>query len=62
MSRRSEADHDESGGRVAESRNRATPVFVVPELPFLFPSHPLAISDQARAPRAGDHLTAHGLE
>ena len=53
---RGQAEDDDTGGRVAEPRHRATPVDVVAERGALGSSHLLAPLDEARAGPAADDL------
>ncbi len=59
MRGRSQPDRDEPRVRIAESRYRAAPVFLVPELFLAFPRDAFPIANEARAAGARDHFVPY---
>lgn len=62
LGRRREADQQQSRIRIAEARDRFSPVFLVAVPPDLLPRHPLPILHQARAATAVHHFSLDDLE
>src|SRR5262245_1091298 len=62
VGRRCETDEHETGLRIAESRNRLTPIDVVPKGAAPGPGDLGAVGPQSRAPLAGDDALAHDAQ